>query len=75
MTELDEETVAESLPVVMLRYTIKALDVDVRGCLSKQDLAHCVHKTKLDDKLSYLRNEVRTVTAQPCGHAGRRLLG
>ena len=70
--ELDEETMSDSLPLVMLRYVVKALDVDVRGCLSKRDLAHCVSKTRLEDTVGRFRAQVRSRTP---GVSGARGLG
>jgi hypothetical protein len=47
--DLDEESLCDTLPLVMVRFAIAALQVNVRGCLSRQDWAHCLAKTPLDD--------------------------
>ena len=70
--DLDEETLSEHLPVVMLRYVVRALNVDIRGCLSKGDMAHCLHKTVLNRPTeTYYRSQVGGPSRRPPPRRGR----
>ena len=60
MSELDEETLAEDVPLMQLRYAVKALEVDIRGCIMQPDLAHCFKKSPLTPtNTTYFKEFVR----------------
>jgi len=60
VSELDEETLAEDVPLMQLRYAVKALEVDIRGCIMQPDLAHCFKKSPLTPtNTTYFKEFVR----------------